>query len=94
MFRGIGQAPRAETAVHYITMAFDEDLDAAEQAALLDMLTWMHRLTGVARADLYRTASLAADMHVTQVNLIPRRHPHYTPRTRLTNPSYTRHTPH
>ena len=45
MFRGIGGAPRAETAEHYITMAFDQDLDAAERMALLDMLTWMHRLT-------------------------------------------------
>lgn len=30
------------------------------------MLTWMHRLTGVGRTELYRTASLVGDMAVTQ----------------------------
>lgn len=30
------------------------------------MLTWMHRLTGVGRIELYRTASLVGDMAVTQ----------------------------
>mmetsp|Transcript_44708 Transcript_44708/g.71763 ORF Transcript_44708/g.71763 Transcript_44708/m.71763 type:complete len:251 (-) Transcript_44708:1232-1984(-) len=59
--------PRAETATHYITMAFHEDLNEAQEAALLDMLAWMHRLTGVSRIDLYRTASLVGDMAVTQV---------------------------
>ena len=45
VFKGI-VTPRAETATHYLTMAFHEDLDRAEELALLDMLTWMHRLTG------------------------------------------------
>ena len=58
--------PRAETATHYVTMAFHEDLDAAEEAALLDMIAWMRRVTGVGRVELYRTASLVGDMAVTQ----------------------------
>ena len=65
LFKGIVN-PRAETAAHYITMAFHEDLDVAEELALQDMLTWMQRLTGVGRTELYRTASLVGDMAVTQ----------------------------
>mmetsp|Transcript_40675 Transcript_40675/g.77655 ORF Transcript_40675/g.77655 Transcript_40675/m.77655 type:complete len:389 (+) Transcript_40675:156-1322(+) len=58
---------RAETQSHYITMAFAPDLDAAEVDSLEDMLNWMETVTGLAREDLYRLTSLAADMHVTQV---------------------------
>ena len=64
---GNGTNPRAETPTHYLTMAFHEDLDAAEELALLDMLTWMGAKTGLGVAELYRTASLVGDMHVTQV---------------------------
>jgi acetamidase/formamidase len=60
-------SPRATTATHYVTMAFAESLDAAETAALVDMLEWMAELTGADRTSLYRTASLVADMRVTQV---------------------------
>ena len=48
-------------------MAFHEDLDVAEELVLLDMLTWMGAKTGLGVAELYRTASLVGDMHVTQV---------------------------
>ena len=33
--------PRAETAEHYITMGFDEDLDDAVKMALRDMIAWL-----------------------------------------------------
>ena len=62
-----GTNPRAETSTHYLTMAFHEDLDVAEELVLLDMLTWMGAKTGLGVAELYRTASLVGDMHVTQV---------------------------
>ena len=64
---GNGTNPRAETSTHYLTMAFHEDLDVAEELVLLDMLTWMGAKTGLGVAELYRTASLVGDMHVTQV---------------------------
>lgn len=44
----------------------DKTYDEAEELALQDMLSWMHRLTGVGRTELYRTASLVGDMAVTQ----------------------------
>ena len=46
-------SPRATTATHYVTMAFAESLDAAETAALVDMLEWMAELTGADRTSLY-----------------------------------------
>ena len=58
---------RAETVTHFMSMAFDPDLDVAEVRALEDLLDWMELETGLDRESLYRLASLAADMHVTQV---------------------------
>src|ERR1700682_3157747 len=40
-------APRAETATHYITMGFDEDLDDAVKQALRDMIRWIGELRGL-----------------------------------------------
>lgn len=65
--------PRAVTPDGYlVTMAFHESLDVAERDALLDMVRWLHAIVqpaggGVTQTQLYRAASLVADMRVTQV---------------------------
>ena len=42
------------TRSHYLTMAFHESLDVAQNLALRDMLRWMRRVTGLRVVDLYR----------------------------------------
>jgi acetamidase/formamidase len=59
-------APRAESATHYITMGFDEDLDDAVKQTLRDMIRWIGELRGLSKTDAYTLCSLAADVHVTQ----------------------------
>ncbi len=59
-------APRAETATHYMTMGFDEDLDDAVKHALRDMIQWIRQLRGLSATDAYMLCSLAADFHITQ----------------------------
>ena len=64
--------PRATTRSHLVTMAFHESLDVAERDALLDMVRWLHAIVqsaagSVTETQLYRAASLVADMRVTQV---------------------------
>ena len=58
--------PRADTATHMVTMAFDEDLDQAVKQALRDMIRWLGDLRGLSSADAYALCSLAADLRVTQ----------------------------
>ena len=59
--------PRAETPTHYITMAFNEDLDDAAKDALRAMIDLIGERMGLAREDAYMFASLAVDMRVTQL---------------------------
>ena len=59
--------PRAITPTHYITMAFDQDLDNAAREALRDMIRWLGELKGWAAIDAYTTCSLACDLHITQI---------------------------
>jgi acetamidase/formamidase len=59
--------PRAETATHFISMAFDPDLDSAMQVALADMIEFIERHGSLLRADAYALCSIAADVMVTQV---------------------------
>ncbi|BAT60981.1 formamidase [Variibacter gotjawalensis] len=59
--------PRAETPTHYMTMAFNIDLDLAAQQALRDMIAWASEISGLAREDAYTLCSLACDMHITQL---------------------------
>jgi acetamidase/formamidase len=58
--------PRAETADHYMTMAFDPDLDEAVRVALREMIRLICERTSLSRADAYMLCSLAADLRVTQ----------------------------
>jgi acetamidase/formamidase len=59
--------PMAETPTHFITMAFDPDLDDAVVIALRDMIKLISARTGLTREDAYTLCSLAADLRVTQV---------------------------
>ncbi|MBY0612145.1 MAG: acetamidase/formamidase family protein [Beijerinckiaceae bacterium] len=59
--------PIAETPTHWITMAFDPDLDDCVVIALRAMLDLIERLGGLSREDAYTLCSLAADLRVTQV---------------------------
>jgi acetamidase/formamidase len=59
--------PMAQTANHFITMAFDPDLDNCVVIALRDMIKLICRRTGISREDAYTLCSLVAEMHVTQV---------------------------
>jgi acetamidase/formamidase len=59
--------PRAENPTHYITMAFNEDLDDAAKDALRAMIDLIGEKMGLAREDAYMFASLAVDMRVTQL---------------------------
>ena len=59
--------PRAETPDHFITMAFNEDLDEAGRDALRQMLDLITARTSRTRAEAYMLCSLAADLRVTQM---------------------------
>jgi acetamidase/formamidase len=59
--------PRAETPTHFITMGFNQDLDVATQMAVRGVIDFLEEEKGISRDDAYRVASIAADLHVTQV---------------------------
>ena len=59
--------PRAETPTHYVTMAFNEDLDDAAKDALRAMIDLIGERMGLSREEAYMFASLAVDMRVTQL---------------------------
>jgi acetamidase/formamidase len=59
--------PWAETASHWITMAFDPDLDIAAKSAVRAMIELIVKVSGLAAADAYTLCSIAADVHVTQL---------------------------
>jgi acetamidase/formamidase len=59
--------PIATTPTHLITMGFDEDLDRAAAIAVGALLDLVERYYGTTRLEAYRLASVAADLHVTQV---------------------------
>jgi acetamidase/formamidase len=59
--------PRAETATHHITMAFDPDLDNAARTALRQMIALVRERTGLEADEAYMLCSLAADLRVTQL---------------------------
>ncbi len=61
------RAPRAITPNHYITHGFHPDLDRAADDALRDMIGWLVDLLGIRPDEAYMFASLAVDLHVTQL---------------------------
>jgi len=59
--------PLARTADAWVAFGFDEDLDRAAELALETMLDLMQRELGVGRREGLALASVAVDLHVTQV---------------------------
>ena len=59
--------PVARTADAWVAFGFDEDLDVAAQLALDTMLDLMERERGLDRGHALALASVAVDLHVTQV---------------------------
>lgn len=60
-------SPRAETAVDWIAMGFNEDLEDAAKAALRDMIALIRERSGLSAQDAYTLCSIAADLRVTQM---------------------------
>lgn len=59
--------PQGETLTHYMTMAFDIDLDDAAKDALREMIKFLQEKMGLTREDAYTLISLAGDVRVTQL---------------------------
>ena len=59
--------PRAETATHYITMGFHEDLTEATKTALREMIEFLVSEKHLSRDEAYMLASVAADLSITQL---------------------------
>ncbi len=61
------EAPRAETPAGTLTLGFGSDLDDAAREALSGMLDYMTERYPLTRAEAGVIASLAVDLHITQV---------------------------
>jgi acetamidase/formamidase len=59
--------PQAETPTHYITMGMHADLTEATKMAVREMIDFLVREKHLSRDDAYMLASVAADLHITQV---------------------------
>ncbi len=59
--------PRAETATHWITMGFDEDLNKALVIAVREAVDFLSKAKKLDRYEAYSLASILADCRVTQV---------------------------
>jgi acetamidase/formamidase len=59
--------PRAETPTSMITMGLHEDLTEATKMAVREMIDFLVQEKHMTRDDAYMLASVAADLHITQV---------------------------
>ena len=59
--------PRAETATHYLTMGFHEDLEEATRIAVREMIRFLVRDKGLDRDTAYMLCSISVDLEITQV---------------------------
>ena len=59
--------PRAETPTHYITMGLNDDLNAATTLAVREMIDFLVTEKHLSRDDAYMLASVAADLHITEL---------------------------
>ncbi len=59
--------PRAETPTAFISMGLDEDLTAATKMAVREMIDFLMQEKHMTRDNAYMLASVAADLHITQV---------------------------
>ena len=59
--------PRAETPTHYITMGLDPDLNKAVKLAVEEAVRFLMAERKLSRADAYMLASVAVNLHITQL---------------------------
>jgi acetamidase/formamidase len=59
--------PRAETPTHYITMGFNDNLNACATLAVREMIDFLVTEKHLSRDDAYMLASVAADLHITEL---------------------------
>lgn len=59
--------PRAETPTSYITMGIKENIDDAAQSAVREMIDFLVSEKHLTRDDAYMLASVAADLHITEL---------------------------
>ncbi len=59
--------PRAETPTQYITMGMDKDLTQATKVAIQEMIGFLSSTHGLSTMEAYRLASIAADLHITEL---------------------------
>ncbi len=59
--------PRAETPTHYITMGMHPDLTEATKIAVREMIDFLMSEKHLNRDDAYMLASVAADLHITEL---------------------------
>jgi acetamidase/formamidase len=59
--------PRAETPTHYIAMGIDADLNKAVRIAVDEAVDFLMEQRGLSRADAYMLASVAVDLHITEL---------------------------
>ncbi len=59
--------PRAETPTQYMTMGFNDDLNAAATLAVREMIDFLMAEKHLSHDDAYMLASVAADLHITEV---------------------------
>ena len=59
--------PRAETPTHYITMGLHADLTEATKIAVREMINFLMNEKHLTREDAYMLASVAADLHITEL---------------------------
>ena len=61
------ERPMGETATHWITMGFHQDLNEAAKVALRDAIRFLARTKGLTPYDAYALCSVAVDLRVTQI---------------------------
>lgn len=59
--------PRGETKTHMITMGTDTSLTVATRIALKEMVGYLMEAKSLPQVEAYRLASIAADLHITQL---------------------------
>jgi acetamidase/formamidase len=59
--------PRGETPTHWITMGTDTSLVVATKTAIREMVKFLQETKGISQTQAYQAASMAADLHVTQL---------------------------
>src|SRR5438067_7581275 len=59
--------PRAETPTRYITMGLNDDLNACATLAVREMIDFLVSEKHLSRDDAYMLASVAADLHITEL---------------------------